>query len=93
MSRTADVTVHCPLCGEPVECWIDAGEPAHGPTYSCGGYPGSPPGLDDFEPSCECVNARCVKPGVYYEMIEGLARDRTYDAADCYDGPDRLEEA
>jgi hypothetical protein len=64
------VTVHCPICGAEIECTVDAGEPAHGPTYSCGGYPGSAPFLDDFEAECECYESPLVKVDKYRDEVE-----------------------
>lgn len=80
--------VSCPLCGADVGFSVSRAYPA---TYWSPAEGGD---IEDIEPACECANARCVKPGTYYEMIEELARDKVsnYDPMDAYDGPDRLEE-
>lgn len=56
----ATATVTCPHCFDNtlhVYAYISAGEPAHGPTYSCGGYPGAEPEIEDTEferAECDC---------------------------------------
>lgn len=79
MSRSADVTVDCPLCGEPLACWIDPGEPMVMYYADGSGYPGSPAGLDDYEPSCECFVSGLVDELKYADRVNELAMDQWRD--------------
>lgn len=86
------VTVPCPICEQPVDCWIDPGEPAitSGPSDSW--YPGSPPGLDDFD-GCECYDSPLVRQEKYREALEERALEAGRDFDPMDDGDAAFEAA
>jgi hypothetical protein len=67
------VYFECPLCGAEGSASVVPGEPAHGPTYDCGGYPGSDPSIEDVEMECECAQSPLVNEGAYWDECEKRA--------------------
>lgn len=64
--------VDCPLCGEPVEYRVIPGTPG---TY----YDPPEPDTIEYEPLCECAEARCVDTDKYYEWLDELVQARGLD--------------
>lgn len=67
------VVVECPICGAEIRCSIDPGEPMVMYYADGSGHPGSPAGLDEIDPDCECADSPLVKHDKYMDAVEDLA--------------------
>ena len=79
MARGFKVTVDCPLCGNPITCTMDPGEPmvTSGPPDAW--YPGSPPGVEDWDLSCNCYDSPLVKQDKYQQAVDEAAMQKAGD--------------
>lgn len=79
------VSIPCPVCRlGRVTCEIDPGEPVVRYYPDGSGYPGSPPGVDDFSATCECADSLLVDPGKYFDAINEAAMQTEPPTRDDY---------
>ncbi len=78
--------LNCPCCGreDALLVTIDPGEPSRGPSYSSGGEPGIPAGIDDIDAQCGCYASGLVDTDKYDAAVMDAALCYAREMADDY---------